>query len=132
MSSITLVDVAVSHGVHEIFSGVSLTVAAGSRVGLVGPNGGGKTPPLRRLAGLVEPERGRVRLSPPGLSVGYLPQEREQGTLSGGQAARARLAALFREDHDVYFFAEPTNDLGFAGLDGVERLVHGARGSVVV
>jgi ATPase subunit of ABC transporter with duplicated ATPase domains len=132
MSSITLVDVAVSHGGHEIFSGVSLTVAAGSRVGLVGPNGVGKTTLLRLLAGLVEPERGRVRLSPPGLSVGYLPQEHEQGTLSGGQAAKARLAALFREDHELYCLDEPTNDLDFAGLDWLERLVHGVRGSVVV
>jgi len=85
MSSITLVDVAVSHGVHEIFSGVSLTITAGSRVGLVGPNGVGKTTLLRLLAGLEEPERGRVRRSPPSLSVGYLPQEHETGTLSGGR-----------------------------------------------
>jgi ATPase subunit of ABC transporter with duplicated ATPase domains len=132
MSSITLVDVAVSHGVHEIFSGVSLTVTAGSRVGLVGPNGVGKTTLLRLLAGLEEPERGRVRRSPPGLSVGYLPQESERTTLSGGQAAKARLAALFREDHDVYCLDEPTNDLDFAGLDWLERLVHGVRGSVVM
>src|SRR2546421_650137 len=41
MSSITLVDVAASHGVHEIFSGVSLTVGDGARVGVVGPNGAG-------------------------------------------------------------------------------------------
>ena len=132
MSSITLVDVAVSYGVHEIFSGVSLTVAAGSRVGLVGPNGVGKTTLLRLLAGLEEPERGRVRLNPPDLSVAYLPQEHERGALSGGQAARARLAALFREDHDLYCLDEPTNDLDFAGLDWLERLVHGVRGSVVV
>ena len=132
MSSITLVDVAISHGVHEIFSGVSLTVAAGSRVGLVGPNGVGKTTLLRLLAGLEEPERGRVRLNPPDLSVGYLPQEHERGTLSGGQAAKAGLAALFREDHDLYCLDEPTNDLDFAGLDWLERLVHGVRGSVVV
>jgi ATPase subunit of ABC transporter with duplicated ATPase domains len=132
MSSITLVDVAVSHAGGEIFSGVSLTVGGGARIGLVGPNGVGKTTLLRLLAGLEEPERGRVRLSPPGLSVGYLPQEHETGTLSGGQAARARLAALFREDHDVYCLDEPTNDLDFAGLDWLERLVHGVRGSVVV
>src|SRR3954452_18728177 len=131
MSSITLVDVAVSHGVHEIFSGVSLTVAAGSRVGLVGPNGVGKTTLLRLLAGLEEPERGRVRRNPPDLSVGYLAHEHERGTLSGGQAARARLAALFREDHDLYCLDEPTNDLDFAGLDWVEAPLHRVLGRVV-
>src|SRR4051812_7215873 len=132
MSSITLVDVAASHGVHEIFSGVSLTIGEGARVGVVGPNGAGKTTLLRLLAGLEEPERGRVRLSPPDLSVGYLPQETAPTTLSGGQAARRRLAALFRGDYDFYCLDEPTNDLDFKGLEWLERLVAGVRGSVVV
>jgi ATPase subunit of ABC transporter with duplicated ATPase domains len=131
-NSITLVDVSVSHGADEVFSGVSLTVGAGSRIGVVGPNGVGKTTLLRLLAGLEEPERGRVRLSPPGLAVGYLPQELELGNRSGGQEARARLAELFRADHDVYCLDEPTNDLDFDGLEWLERRVQGARGSVVV
>ena len=133
-NSITLVDVSVSHGADEVFSHVSLTVGAGSRIGVVGPNGVGKTTLLRLLAGLEEPERGRVRLSPPGLSVGYLPQEPDPTgeALSGGQARRARLAALFGADHDVYCLDEPTNDLDFEGLEWLERLVQGVRGSVVV
>ncbi|HKD33855.1 MAG TPA: ABC-F family ATP-binding cassette domain-containing protein [Gaiellaceae bacterium] len=130
--SITLVDVTVSHGADEVFSHVSLTVGAGSRIGVVGPNGVGKTTLLRLLAGLDEPERGRVRTSPPGLSVGYLPQERELGNLSGGQAARGRLAELFRADHDVYCLDEPTNDLDFEGLEWLERAVQGVKGSVVL
>src|SRR5205085_5306726 len=68
----------------------------------------------------------------PGLSVGYLAQELDPGSLSGGQAARARLAALFRADHDVYCLDEPTNDLDFEGLEWLERSVQGLRGSVVV
>ena len=131
-NSITLVDVSVSHGADEVFSNVSLTVGAGSRIGVVGPNGVGKTTLLRLLAGLEEPERGRVRLSPPGLSVGYLPQELDLGNRSGGQAARGRLAELFRADHDVYCLDEPTNDLDFEGLEWLERLVQGVRGSVAV
>jgi ATPase subunit of ABC transporter with duplicated ATPase domains len=130
--SITLVDVSVSHGADEVFSGVSLTVGAGSRIGVVGPNGVGKTTLLRLLAGLEEPERGRVRLSPPGLSVGYLPQEFDLGNRSGGQVARARLAELFRADHEVYCLDEPTNDLDFDGLAWLERRVQVVRGSVVV
>ena len=86
--SITLVDATVSHGVAEVFSGVSLTVGAGSRIGVVGPNGAGKTSLLRLLAGLDEPERGRVRLSPRDLAVGYLPQELDT---RAGETLRAYL-----------------------------------------
>jgi ATPase subunit of ABC transporter with duplicated ATPase domains len=134
LHSITLVDVTVSHGVTEVLSRASLTVGAGSRIGVVGPNGAGKTTLLRLLAGLEEPERGRVRQSP-GLSVGYLRQEPDRNagrTLSGGQARRAALATLFRADHDVYCLDEPTNDLDFEGLEWLERFVQGARASVVV
>jgi ATPase subunit of ABC transporter with duplicated ATPase domains len=131
LHSIALVDVTAGHGVTDVLSHASLTVGEGSRIGVVGPNGAGKTTLLRLLAGLEEPERGRVRCSPPGLSVGYLPQELDS-PLSGGQARRAALAALFRAGHDVYCLDEPTNDLDFEGLEWLERLVQGTRGSVVV
>jgi ATPase subunit of ABC transporter with duplicated ATPase domains len=63
------------HGAAPILDGVSLTIAPGTRLGVVGPNGVGKTTLLRILAGLDEPDGGRVTLAPPSLTVGYLPQE---------------------------------------------------------
>ena len=42
-------------------AGLSLTVSAGDRVGLVGENGAGKTTVLRLLAGDLVPVAGRVR-----------------------------------------------------------------------
>jgi ATPase subunit of ABC transporter with duplicated ATPase domains len=53
-------------------------------------------------------------------------------SLSGGQAARARLAALLLSRFDVLCLDEPTNDLDFDGLDRLERFVTGLRGSLVV
>ncbi|HEY2940748.1 MAG TPA: ATP-binding cassette domain-containing protein, partial [Gaiellaceae bacterium] len=53
-------------------------------------------------------------------------------TLSGGQGARARLAALLLARFDVFCLDEPTNDLDFDGLERLERFVEDVRGSVVV
>ncbi len=61
---------------------VSLAIEEGTTVGLIGPNGGGKTTLIRLLLGLLEPTRGEIRIA--GLSpraavrrgdvVGYVPQ----------------------------------------------------------
>ncbi len=43
--------------------------------------------------------------------------------LSGGQAARANLAAIVLARFDVFLLDEPTNDLDFAGLERLERFL---------
>jgi ATPase subunit of ABC transporter with duplicated ATPase domains len=53
-------------------------------------------------------------------------------TLSGGQAARAALAALLLSRFDIVLLDEPTNDLDLAGLDRLESFVRGLRAGVVV
>jgi ATPase subunit of ABC transporter with duplicated ATPase domains len=64
-----------SHGAVTILDGVSLAVPPHARIGLVGPNGIGKSTLLRVLAGIEAPDEGDVTRTPPGLTVGYLPQE---------------------------------------------------------
>jgi len=54
-----------------LFRQVSLTVAEGSVVGVLGPNGRGKTTLLRCAAGLVGPTEGRVAGC---AAIGYVPQ----------------------------------------------------------
>jgi ATPase subunit of ABC transporter with duplicated ATPase domains len=54
------------------------------------------------------------------------------GALSGGEAARARLAATLLARFDVFLLDEPTNDLDFAGLERLERFVQALPGSVVL
>ena len=61
-------------GTHEVIRNASFTLAAGNRVGLVGPNGGGKTTLLRIIAGEYEPTLGRLHRAA-GLRIGYLPQD---------------------------------------------------------
>ncbi len=53
-------------------------------------------------------------------------------SLSGGQAARAALAALLLSRFDVVLLDEPTNDLDLDGLARLEAFVRGLRGGVVL
>jgi ATPase subunit of ABC transporter with duplicated ATPase domains len=66
------------HADRILFAGLDLVVAPGDVVGLVGVNGAGKSTLLRMLAGLVPPEEGTVRCTPPTATIGYLPQEPER------------------------------------------------------
>ncbi len=52
--------------------------------------------------------------------------------LSGGQAARAGLAALLLSRYDVLLLDEPTNDLDLDGLDRLEGFVAGLRSPAVI
>ncbi|MGX7677832.1 ABC-F family ATP-binding cassette domain-containing protein [Jatrophihabitans sp. DSM 45814] len=56
----------------------------------------------------------------------------EMSTLSGGQAARAGLAALLLSRFDVVLLDEPTNDLDLAGLERLERFVRGLRVATIL
>ena len=53
-------DISKSFGAVQVLEHVSLVVSAGDRVGIVGPNGIGKSTLLRVLAGLEQPDRGTV------------------------------------------------------------------------
>jgi branched-chain amino acid transport system ATP-binding protein len=63
----------VFYGRVKALSGVSLTMAAGELVTIVGPNGSGKTTLLRALTGLVPARAGAIELD--GTSIGGLPTE---------------------------------------------------------
>jgi len=63
-----------TYGIQPILQDVSFSISAGERIGLVGPNGCGKTTLLHILAGLEKPDEGTVALTRPGLRIGYLAQ----------------------------------------------------------
>jgi len=74
MSVLTASHVGQSFGAYDVFSGVSASIPADGRVGLVGPNGVGKTTLLLILAGLAQPSSGQVQIAR-GTRLGYLSQE---------------------------------------------------------
>ncbi len=199
-----------SFGRERVVDDVELSVLSGWRVGLVGPNGVGKSTLLRVLSGALSPDSGTVESMPPSAIVGHLPQEHERrhgehvrgflarragvalaqdeldaatsdlanglagaadryadalerwlaigaadfesrvsevcadlgfaeqlldrpmAVLSGGEAARAGLAALLLSRFDIVLLDEPTNDLDADGLERLERWLIGLAGPVVL
>ncbi|MBI5305863.1 MAG: ABC-F family ATP-binding cassette domain-containing protein [Chloroflexi bacterium] len=91
-----------TYGIQTILDDVSFIVNAGERVGLIGPNGCGKTTLLRIIAGIEQPDRGVVSVR---ASLGYLAQgialddtrtlgEFVREGMPGFDAARARVESL--------------------------------------
>ncbi|HEX6347621.1 ABC-F family ATP-binding cassette domain-containing protein [Umezawaea sp.] len=73
---VNLESVSKSFGVRPLLDGVSLGVGDGDRIGVVGLNGGGKTTLLEVLAGLEDPDSGRVSQNR-GLSMAVVTQRTE-------------------------------------------------------
>lgn len=55
-------DVTLAFGARTVLRDLSLEVAAGERVAVIGPSGAGKTTLLRMLTGVLQPARGQVRV----------------------------------------------------------------------
>jgi ATP-binding cassette subfamily F protein 3 len=74
MSLLTISNLTKSFGHRDIFAGLSFGVEKGARLGIVGPNGVGKTSLLRILAEEDDASSGAIHKSR-GVRLGYLPQE---------------------------------------------------------
>ena len=86
---LTANDLALAYGHQQLLQSVTLSVAPGEKVGLVGRNGCGKTSLLRILAGQKTADAGDVSRRR-GLRIGYLPQEFE---LDGKLTVRENIEA---------------------------------------
>jgi ATP-binding cassette subfamily F protein 3 len=75
-----------SYTINPILRDVSFSIHPAERVGLIGPNGCGKTTLLRILDGLETPDQGTVTYHQPGLRIGYLKQGFEPGSLESVEA----------------------------------------------
>jgi ATP-binding cassette, subfamily F, member 3 len=108
MSLITVSNLTKSYGARDIFSGLSFGIEKGARLGIVGPNGVGKTSLLRILAGADEASSGSLHRNR-GVRIGYLSQEADfqmDGTLwdaceSVFADVIAQQAELTRLEHEM-------------------------------
>ena len=63
-----------SYGIETILNDITFSLNRSERIGLVGPNGCGKSTLIRIIAGLEHPDQGSLQFNPPGLRIGYLAQ----------------------------------------------------------
>jgi len=90
MTLLAVEDVSFAYGAAPVLGGISLEIAAGARLGILGPNGSGKTTLLRLMSGSLRPTRGRVRLE--GADVTAIPR-----------TALARRLAVVPQDTELAF-----------------------------
>lgn len=110
-------------GDKPILTDMNLTLTPGMRLGLLGPNGSGKTTLLRLLAGLDEPDSGKIERAE-NLQVVYFDQHRE--TLDPSLSLRR---ALVSEGDTVIYRDRPIHVVSWAKrflfrAEQLELLVH--------
>ncbi len=92
MPLLSAVSLTKSFGDVDIFSDLSFSIPHRARIGLVGPNGVGKTTLLKALVGEDEPSGGSIHRAR-GIRIGYLPQE---ATLQSDRSVWAECLTVFR------------------------------------
>src|SRR5688572_18180890 len=120
MLLLSCTNVSRGYGATPLFEDVEFEVHAGERIGFVGPNGAGKTTLLRILAGLDEPDTGKVQLHA-GARLGLLRQVAEfpagRTVFAEAKSAFDELLATQREFEDVaHRLAESTDEAEYRQL----------------
>jgi ATP-binding cassette, subfamily F, member 3 len=100
-----------SYGTATILADVSCIINDGEHVGLIGPNGAGKSTLIKCVAGEIEPDSGSITRSPPGLTIGYLPQAfAEPGDRTIGEVVAQAQAAYVAAERALQQAADALAD----------------------
>ena len=119
MSLLILKDLKKHYGGQEVLRGASLTIEPGTKVGIVGRNGGGKTTLFRMITGEETPDWGQVVLRK-GTRLGFVPQHPNFEGLTVRQYVEGGLEEARRVAKELEQVGEAMGD---ASPDELERLM---------
>ena len=105
-------------GGHSVLDDVSLTVGPDTCLGVVGPNGVGKSTLLLILAGLLVPTSGEIQVDPPSATVGYLSQEHARDGDETVRSALTRRAGVTAVEDEL---AAAASSLATGGPEADDR-----------
>lgn len=100
MSIANISNVGLSFGAVDVFKNITAAIPNDGKIGLIGPNGIGKTSLLLILAGLTPPSAGSVHLAR-GRRLGYLRQEAVEAFADRANTVYAEMLTVFETVHAV-------------------------------
>lgn len=95
MAILSINNIGQSFGAFDLFHGATASIPNDGKVGLVGPNGIGKTTLLLILAGITEPSAGSIHIAK-GTKLGYLPQDASQAFVGLSHSVYDEMLTVFK------------------------------------
>ncbi|MEN6334192.1 MAG: ribosomal protection-like ABC-F family protein [Phycisphaerales bacterium] len=121
MAIVTLQDIHVAFGPEIVLDHLDLQLHPGEKVGMVGPNGCGKTTILKLITGQVRQDMGQV-IRQKGLRIGYLPQEASfSGERTVLEEMHAGVEEMFRLQEAIHNVSHEMERLAGAELQAKMR-----------
>ena len=129
--SISIQNLHISFGPKTLVENLSTQIPYGSRIGIIGRNGSGKSTFLKILQNIVEAKSGRVKL-PCDIQFGYVPQViDEYEALSGGQRFNQLLTHALAQDPNFLILDEPTCHLDLKNRQSLIRKLQTYEGTLI-